>query len=135
MLIHLSHILFLASLYSLLFAFIDIYFTKWYRNLTKRDKRLTIVLKSVFVAITGYSTIIREPYLIPVLILLLNLMFDSLTGLYFYNSIYAVGKNSVLDYLGDNIDKKLDQRAKIYWFIRLVLIVVGISIYLISNTK
>lgn len=128
-LIPLFHTLNLSITYSLLFAFIDLYFIKWYRNLTKKDKRLTIALKSFFVATTGYSVIIREPYLIPTLILTIWLLFDSLIGLYLYNSIFRVGSNSILDNVGDNLDSKDDNIAKVYWYSRLGLIIISIILY------
>lgn len=131
MIFNLFQISTLSLLYSLLFCFIDLYFIKWYRNLTKRDKKLTIVLKSVFVAITGYTTILKEPYLIPTLILTTWLLFNSFMGLYLYNNFFKVGKNSVLDDIEDIIDTKDDQIAKLSWFIKLGLIVVSIGIYFI----
>lgn len=134
-LIPLFHTLNLSITYSLLFAFIDLYYIKWYRNLTKQDKRLTILYKSFFVAITGYSVIIREPYLIPTLILTIWLLFDSLIGLYLYKSIFRVGSNSNLDDFGDNLDSKDDNIAKVYWYSRLALIVISIFIYYVFFYK
>lgn len=133
MIFNLFQILTLSLLYSLLFAFIDIYFIKWYRNLTKQDKKLTIVLKSIFVVVTGYPLIIKEPYLIPILILTIWLTFDSLMGLYLKNNPFYLGKNSVLDEKGDELDSKLDQNAKLWWFIRLGIILSYIVFYLLIN--
>ncbi len=132
-LFNLFQILTLALLYSLLFCITDLYFIKWYRNLSKQDKKLTIVLKSVFIAITGYSAIIKEPYLIPTLILTTWLLFNSFMGLYLYNNLFKVGKNSVLDDIEDSIDQKDDQIAKLSWFIKLGLIVVSVGIYFIIS--
>lgn len=128
-LVPLFHTLNLAITYSLLFAFIDLYYIKWYRNITKNDKSVIILYRSIFVAITGYSVVIREPFLIPTLALSIWLLFDTLMGLFMYNNLFKVGKNSIMDDFGDLIDHENDEVAKVYWYGRLGLIFVSIGIF------
>ncbi len=130
-LIDVYNVLKLSTLYALLFAFIDIYYIKQYRNLTKADKRKTIVFKSIFVAITSCTIIIKVPFLLPTLLFGLSLLFDSLMGLYIKNKMFYVGSEAVLDDFADNIDGVNDNNAKVYWFIRLVLLITYSLLYTI----
>lgn len=127
--------IFLAIFYSLLFAYIDIYYIKNYRNLTKKDKRLTYTLRIIFCSITSFKLITENPFITPLLIFSIWLTFDSLMGLYLKNNPFYLGKNSVLDEKGDKLDSKLDQNAKLWWFIRLGLIIGYIIVYFIIYTS
>lgn len=119
-----------SLIYSLIFIYVDIFYIKWYRNLLKKDKVYTLTFKSLFVLLTASYWFYYNLVLIGLLVLCLNLIFDSLAGLYFYKSIFKTGSNSKLDEFADNLDNKKDKYAKLFWYLRFFIILIYIILYL-----
>lgn len=104
---------------------VDYVIIKYIRNLTKKDKIVTTLIKAMIVLpILSINMGLKD---VIISCIFINIIFDCSMGWLLKRDIFYLGNNSFLDYLGDIIDFQKDNHGFLYFcfkIINLTLIVI-----------
>jgi len=109
----------LSIIISIILVLIDYMIIKKYRNLTKKDKKVTTILKALIVIPALF--LFNDIKGVMLSIILISILFDLGIGYLLTGKLFYLGNNSVLDELGDKLDGKKDNYGLVYFIIKIVI--------------
>jgi len=109
----------LSIIISIILVLIDYMIIKKYRNLTKKDKKVTTILKALIVIPALF--LFNDIKGVMLSIILISILFDLGIGYLLTGKLFYLGNNSVLDELGDKMDGKKDHYGLLYFLIKGVI--------------